>query len=77
MDYNQFNESHRAESYKSVITISLEVLKGLIVVNGGAAAVVIAMLDKLTRVIIAAALQAAIICFVLGLIAAVDNRIAA
>lgn len=71
MEYNAFNETHRAETYKSVITISLEVLKGLILVNGGAAAGMIATLDKLTQVISAAALQAAMICFVLGLVAAV------
>lgn len=76
MDYTQFNETHRAETYKSVVTISLEVLKGLILINGGAAAGMIAMLDKLTKVISAAALQVAMICFVLGLIAAVAAGIA-
>lgn len=69
--FEQFNETHRAETYKSVISISVEVLKALTLINGGAAAGMVATLDKLTKVIPPQALQIAMICFLLGLVAAV------
>lgn len=70
-DFEEFNKAHQVETYKSILTISLEVLRALILVNGGAAAGMIATLDKLRTVITANALQNAMIFFVLGLIAAV------
>lgn len=70
-DFNQFNEAHKVETYKSVLTIGLEVLRALILVNGGAAAGMVATLDKLRTVITAGALQCAMLYFVVGLIAAV------
>lgn len=70
-DFKQFNEAHRVETYKSVLTIGLEVLRALILINGGAAAGMVATLDKLRTVITANALQCAMLYFVVGLIAAV------
>lgn len=70
-DFEEFNKTHKAETFKSVLTIGMEVLKALILINGGAAAGMVATLDKLRPVVSATALQGAMVCFVLGLIAAV------
>ncbi len=70
-DFTQFNETHKVETFKSVLAIGLEVLRALILINGGAAAGMVATLDKLRTVITASSLQYAMLCFVVGLVAAV------
>jgi hypothetical protein len=66
-----FNETHKVETFKSVLTIGMEVLRALILINGGAAAGMVATLDKLRFAITPDALQTAMLCFVIGLITAV------
>ncbi len=70
-DLQEFDKTHKVETFKSILTISMEVMKALILINGGAAAGMVATLDKLRLVITAGALQGAMVCFVLGLISAV------
>lgn len=68
---NEFITNHQTETFKSLITISLDIFKGLILINGGAAAGMVATLDKLTKVIPIGAVQASMGFFVGGLLAAV------
>ncbi|WP_256081054.1 hypothetical protein [Massilia sp. YIM B04103] len=58
---------HRIETYKSMITISVEVFKYLALLNGGAAAGMVATLDKLAKLLDGWALKAAVGLFVAGL----------
>lgn len=67
----KFNEAHKVETYKSLITISLDVFKALILINGGAAAGMVATLDRLIKVIHVGAVQLSMAFFVVGLVAAV------
>ncbi|MEO8023427.1 hypothetical protein [Polaromonas sp.] len=68
---DEFTTNHQTETFKSLITISLDIFKGLILINGGAAAGMVATLDKLTKVIHIGAIQASMGLFVGGLLAAV------
>ncbi len=65
-----FQEQHKVETYKSLITISTEVFKYLILLNGGAAAGMLAGIDKIVRVIDSSCIRVAMICFVVGLVLA-------
>ncbi|MYM34907.1 hypothetical protein GTP38_11210 [Duganella sp. FT94W] len=58
---------HRLETYKSMITISVEVFKYLVLLNGGAAAGMVATLDKLRLIMSVCSMRAAIGFFVAGL----------
>ncbi len=65
-----FQEQHKVETYKSLITISTEVFKYLILLNGGAAAGMLAGIEKIVRVIDSSCIRVAMICFVVGLVLA-------
>ncbi|WAS56246.1 hypothetical protein MK974_24410 [Burkholderia ambifaria] len=65
---NTFNEDHQIETYKSMVTISIEVFKYLVLLNGGAAAGMLAIFDRLSKVIPLCALKVSLMCFVVGLL---------
>ncbi|BBP99126.1 hypothetical protein BSFA1_42550 [Burkholderia sp. SFA1] len=65
---NSVNEGIALETYKSLISISVEVFKYLALLNGGAAAAVLAGFDRLVKNIPLGALQIAVISFVVGLL---------
>ncbi|MCA8243058.1 MULTISPECIES: hypothetical protein [Burkholderia] len=65
---NTFNEDHQIETYKSMVTISIEVFKYLALLNGGAAAGMLAIFDRLSKVIPLCALKVSLVCFVVGLL---------
>ena len=67
---SQFNESHKVETLKAVTQTGMEVVKALILINGGAAAGMVATLDKLAPVISTQTIQTAMLSFVIGLICA-------
>lgn len=62
------HHAHRIETYKSMISISTEGFKYLAVLNGGAAAGMLATIDKLRTAIEHLALQKALLFFVAGLV---------
>lgn len=62
------HHAHRIETYKSMISISTEGFKYLALLNGGAAAGMLATIDKLRVAIEHFALQKALLCFVAGLV---------
>ncbi|WP_144769637.1 hypothetical protein [Herbaspirillum sp. SJZ099] len=59
---------HRLETYKSMISISVEGFKYLALLNGGAAAGLMSGLNALKQSVSMCALKVAIACFALGLI---------
>lgn len=63
-----FQQQHKLETYKSMVTISLEVFKYLALLNGGAAAGMLAAADKIVRILPAHTVRTAILCFVAGLV---------
>lgn len=63
----KFNDDHKIETYKSMISISVEGFKILALLNGGAAAGLLAAFDKIRVAVDAQALKRSIICFVIGL----------
>lgn len=62
-----FVDEQKIETYKSMINISVEGFKILALLNGGAAAGILAAFDKVRASIDAVALKAAVISFVIGL----------
>lgn len=62
------HHDHRIESYKSMILISTEFFKYMALLNGGAAAGMVATMDKLQPIIGAGSMRLAIGAFVFGLI---------
>lgn len=62
------NHDHRLETYKSMILISTEFFKYMALLNGGAAAGMVATMDKLQPIIGAGSMRLAIGSFVFGLI---------
>lgn len=58
---------HRLETYKSMIVISGEFFKYMALLNGGAAAGMVATMDKLQPIIGVGAMRLAVGSFVLGL----------
>lgn len=68
---SDFIESHKTETYKSMISISVEIFKLLVLINGGAAAGVIAASNTLLRIMPVEAYRGAILFFVVGLVCAV------
>ncbi|OWT61877.1 hypothetical protein [Candidimonas nitroreducens] len=63
-----FRESHKIETYKSMITLSVEVFRALILLNGAAAAGIVAAMDKLSRLLAPHTLRHSLTAFLLGLI---------
>ncbi|WP_439892969.1 hypothetical protein ACS7SF_23905 (plasmid) [Ralstonia sp. 25C] len=64
----EFEREHKIETYKSMVTISMEVYKYLALLNGGAAAGMLAAADKMVRILPVHALRTAIACFIVGLL---------
>lgn len=64
---NNFADDHKIETYKSMISISVEGFKILALLNGGAAAGILAAFDKVRASIDSNDLKAAVISFVVGL----------
>lgn len=62
------DEWHKQETYKSMISISVEVFKYLALLNGGAAIGTLAAFDRLVDWIPICNLQIAMYCFVAGLV---------
>jgi hypothetical protein len=62
-----FVDEQKTETYKSMISISVEGFKILALLNGGAAAGILAAFDKVRASVNAGALKAAVISFVIGL----------
>lgn len=71
-----FEEQHKIETYRSMITISLDVFKSLILINGGAAAGMIASIHNIARIMTVESIQAAMGFFVLGIALAAAAPIA-
>jgi|SRR5471032_887705 len=65
---DKFQDDYRAETYKSMISISVEGFKILALLNGGAAAGILAAFDKVRMSVDSHSLKVAIICFVVGLV---------
>lgn len=63
-----FQEQHKIETFKSAISTSAEVFKYLILLNGGAAAGMVAGIDKVLKIINISVVQTAMTCFVAGLV---------
>lgn len=61
-------ESHKIETYKSMITISIEVFKMLVLINGGAAAGMVAGMSNILNIISIEVFRWSIALFVVGLI---------
>lgn len=61
-------EWHKQETYKSMVSISVEAFKYLALLNGGAAVGVLAAFDRLTKWIPVYSLQVAMACFIAGLL---------
>lgn len=64
---DKFNDDHKIETYKSMIGISVEGFKILALLNGGAAAGLLAAFDKVRTAVDAKSLKWSIIAFVIGL----------
>ncbi|MBB6320569.1 hypothetical protein [Paraburkholderia tropica] len=64
---DKFLDDQKTETYKSMISISVEGFKILALLNGGAAAGILAAFDKVRASIDAASLKAAVFSFVIGL----------
>lgn len=65
---DKFTEDHKLETYKSMISISVEGFKMLALLNGGAAAGILAAFDKVKGAIHPMYLKYGVICFVIGLV---------
>lgn len=65
---NDFAHEHRVETYKSMITISIEYYKALLLLNGAAAAGIVASIDKLVKVMSVSSIRWALAWFVVGLV---------
>ncbi|MBA5686958.1 hypothetical protein [Rugamonas apoptosis] len=63
----QSHHAHRIETYKSMISISVEGFKYTALLNGGAAAGMIATIDKLRNAMLPGPMQIAMLLFVAGL----------
>ncbi|MDR6394664.1 hypothetical protein [Herbaspirillum seropedicae] len=66
---DSFDDARKTETYKSMITISIEVFKLLVLINGGAAAGMIAAMQSILKVIDHTAFQRSLTLFVVGLVA--------
>jgi hypothetical protein len=64
---NDFLHEHKVETYKSLITISLEAFKYMALLNGGAAAGMLTTVDKAVQYTGLHAFEFAICAFVIGL----------
>jgi hypothetical protein len=64
------SESHKIETYKSMITISIELFKILVLINGGAAAGMITAMSSILRFVSVEAFRWSIGLFVVGLVGA-------
>ncbi len=62
-----FNEQHDIETYKSLLSIAVEVFKYLALLNGGAAAGMVAGIDKIGKVLTSHDIKISLILFVSGL----------
>ncbi|AQW30532.1 hypothetical protein B0B51_11535 [blood disease bacterium A2-HR MARDI] len=65
----EFDRQHKIETYKSMISISVEAFKYLALLNGGAAAGMLAGADKLVKILPLCPLRFTLACFVVGLLA--------
>jgi uncharacterized membrane protein YedE/YeeE len=70
---DDWQSQHKAETYKSLITISVEVLKMLALVNGGAAIAVLTYLGNLvtkpsTPCVSPPHIRSAVLCYAFGLV---------
>jgi hypothetical protein len=63
---SDFSGQHKVETYKSMITISIEIFKALLLINGGAAAGMLATLDKLVRLVPMEAIRHSLMLFGAG-----------
>lgn len=59
---------HRAEIHRSMLNMAIEYFKYMAILNGGAAAGIVASVDKLIEIIDRTSLKIALLCFSLGLI---------
>lgn len=64
-----FKDDHTLETYKSMITVSVEAFKLLAILNGGAVAGILAGYDRIRSLIPHGSLVTSVTAFVLGLIA--------
>ncbi|MFM0405307.1 hypothetical protein [Paraburkholderia dipogonis] len=64
----KFADDHKIETYKSMISISVEAFKLLALLNGGAVAGIIAAYEKVRAAVDPGSLKLAICLFVAGLI---------
>ncbi|HZV67129.1 MAG TPA: hypothetical protein VFG03_19725 [Telluria sp.] len=62
------HHDHRIETYKSMVSISIEMFKYLALLNGGATAGMLSTFATLQKSINTAALKQAVTCFVVGLL---------
>jgi hypothetical protein len=60
--------AYRSEIHESMLNMSTEYFKYMSVLNGGAAAGIVASIDKLVAVVCRSSLKDALICFSVGLI---------
>lgn len=67
MAEDKFVSDHKIETYKSMITISIEYYKALLLLNGAAAAGIVASIDKLVKVVEIDNIRGALVLFVIGL----------
>lgn len=65
----EFDRQHKIETYKSMISISVEAFKYLALLNGGAAAGMLAAADKMVKILPLCSLRFTLACFVVGLVA--------
>ena len=64
----EFQRQHRIETYKSMISISVEAFKYLALLNGGAAAGMLATSERLVKILPLLSLRVTLACFVAGLV---------
>lgn len=69
--FTDFNRQHAIETFKSMISISIEIFKALILINGGAAAGIVATLDKLATLLPKQVIRESMTAFLMGLSLAV------
>ncbi|WP_369952331.1 hypothetical protein [Ralstonia syzygii] len=64
----EFDRQHKIETYKSMVSISVEAFKYLALLNGGAAAGMLAAADKMVKILPLCPLRVTLTCFVIGLL---------
>ncbi|MGD1324943.1 hypothetical protein ACNHE5_08475 [Pandoraea pnomenusa] len=65
----KFISDHKTETFKSMISISVEYYKALLLLNGAAAAGIVASIDKLAKVADMEQIRSGLMFFVWGLVA--------